>query len=344
MLQLKNHSPFKALIAVFPDENGIDTLYTTIKATFKISGKIDLAEEQLPVVMADDYWGEPGKSSLKYGSEMHLTKPNTDIVMIGEACAPDKRPVTQVDVTLSVAGVRKSVRVFGDRIWNSGFLGLKMTTPLPFKSMPLVYERAFGGFHEIDHEKNKTLYEARNPIGTGFKGKRDNKEFKDSKLPNLEDPDHLIKKPEDKPAPACFGYVSSSWMPRVSYAGTYDESWMKKRAPYLPDDFDPRFFNAASPGLIYNGYIRGGEPVTIKGMSPDGDIKFHLPVCELESSVRIAGKLNNPPANIETVLFEPNQSRFYIIWRSAIRCDKSALKVEQIDINLKNLKLSEGAA
>lgn len=344
MLQLKNNSPFEAEIALFPDEDGIDTLYTAIKATFTIANKIEISEEQQPVVMADEYWGEPLETSLKYASEVHLTKPSTDIVMIGEACAQDKRPVTQLDVALAIAGVRKTVRIFGNRHWDSGFLGLNMTPPDPFDSMPIVYEKAFGGFHEVDKESQKKLYEARNPIGIGFKGKKTKKELNGARLPNLENPAQLIKKPGDQPMPACFSYVSSSWMPRASYAGTYDEKWMKKRAPYLAKDFDSRFFNAASPDLVYKGYLKGGEPVTITNMSLNGNIKFTLPVCELETSVRIAGSIENPPVNLETVLLEPNESRFSMLWRSAVKCDKKTLKVEQIDINLKNLRINGGSA
>ena len=111
MLQLKNNTPFEAAIAVFPDENAIDALYTTVKATFSLGNKLEIAEKQLPVVMADEYRGDPGQSSLKYASELHLTKPSTDIVMIGEACASDKRPVVQLDVMLVVAHHRKVLSV-----------------------------------------------------------------------------------------------------------------------------------------------------------------------------------------------------------------------------------------
>ena len=155
MLQLKNSTPFEATISLFPNEKGIDTLYVVVKATFSINPKSEIAEEQKPIVMADEYWGEPGESSLKYASELHLTKPSTDIVMIGEACARDKRSVTQLDVSLAVANRRKTIRVFGDRRWGAGLLGLSMTPPIPFESMPLIYERAFGGFHEVSPEKHK---------------------------------------------------------------------------------------------------------------------------------------------------------------------------------------------
>ena len=340
MLQLKNESPFEAAITVFPNENAIDTLYVVVKSTFLLGNKIEVAEEQLPIVMADEYWGEPGQSSLKYGSELHLLKPSTDIVMIGEACAPEKRPVTGLDVLLAIADRKKTVRVFGDRQWASGIIGLKITPPKPFDSMPLVYERAFGGIHELDSDKQKVLFEARNPVGKGFKGKRKTRELKGTMLPNLEDPAHLISSPGDRPAPACFGYVAPSWEPRKSFAGTYDEAWQQKRVPYLPEDFDNRFFTAAHPDLISSNYLKGGEPVAITNMSPNGPLKFKLPVCDIKAAVRIAGKTENPHLNLETVLIEPNKTRLSMLWRTGVQCDKKTLKVEQVDISLKSLQIN----
>ncbi len=160
-------------------------------------------------------------------------------------------------------------------------------------------------------------------------------------LPNLEDPAQLIKKINDLPTPACFGYVESSWEPRKSFAGTYDDAWQQKRAPYLPEDFDPHFFNSAHPDLICSGYLKGGEPVMITGMSHNCPLKFKLPVCELEAAVRIAGKTEYPALNLETILIEPNESHFSMLWRAAVECDKKILKVEQIDINTKNLQIDE---
>jgi hypothetical protein len=344
MLQLKNTTSFEAGIAVFPDENGVDALYVTVKATFKLGKTLEVAAEQVPLVYADEYWGEPGQSSLKYASELHLTKPSTDIVMTGEACAPDKRPVSYLDVMLAVGDRKKVVRVFGDRRWINGILGLRISPPIPFESMPLVYERAFGGVHEIDPDKQKILFEAHNPVGKGFKGRRSKKELKGSWLPNLEDPERLITKPSDQPAPACFGYVAPSWEPRKSFAGTYDEVWQQKRAPYLPEDFDNRFFNSAHPDLIFNDYLTGGEPVSITNMSPNGPLKFELPVCDIEAAVRIAGRTENPPLNLETVLIEPNESLLSMLWRAALQCNKKTLKVEHVDINLKNLQINGRSA
>lgn len=341
MLQLKNTTPFEATISAFPNEKGIETLYVIVKATFSINGGLRVADDQAPIIMEDEYWGEPGQSSLKYASELHLSKPSTDVIMIGEANAPDRRPVTHLDVKLVVADRKKVIRVFGDRKWDDGILGLRMTEPTPFEIMPLVYERAFGGVHE-DQEKQQVLFESHNPIGTGFRGKRSNSEMKGMKLPNLENPEKLISKPNDCPSPACFGYIAPTWQPRKSFVGTYDEAWQQKRSPYLPDDFDLHFFNASHPDLVCANYLKGGEPVSVINMSPDGPLKFNLPMCEFDVAVKIAGQLEKPPLNLETVLLEPNDSRMSLLWRGSIECDKKTLKVEEVEINLQKLHVNGG--
>jgi hypothetical protein len=344
LLQQVNNTPFQAGIALIPNEQGIDTLYISLKATFQIGRELSVAAEQRPLVEADEYWGEPGQSSLKYASEMHLLKPSTDVVMVGEAWAPNQRPASQVDVTLAVGGVKKSVRVFGDRIWSNGLAGLTMTSPVPFEKMPLIYERAFGGIHEADQEKAETLYESRNPSGCGFVGKRQRNEIDGMKLPNLEDPAHLIAKPGDQPPPAGFGCISPAWDPRKSYVGTYDEAWQKKRAPYLPEDFDSRFFNTAHPDLICKGYLKGGERVEVINASPERILKFKLPVCLVEAAVHSMGTIEKPPFHLETVLIEPGLPTLCMTYRASHVCGKKALRIDQVELALQRLDLKGEAA
>lgn len=339
MLQLKNQTPFKANIAVFPNEQGIDTLYVVVKATFALKSKPAVAEEQQLVVLVDEYWGEPGKSSLKYPSEAHLAKPSTDILFVGEACAPDQRPVKQLDVTVAVGDRRKAIRVYGDRHWEKGWIGIGMSAPAPFQRMPMQYERAFGGMHQVNPKQNGTLFEPRNPVGQGFIGKRSKKEANGTLLPNLEDPGQLIKRPTDCPRPAGVGAVSPSWEPRKSFAGTYDAAWRKSRAPYLPDDFNSRFFNMAHADLICSSYLTGGEPIELVNVSAIGPIRCAVPTCRIDAAVRIAGRIEKPTLNLETLLLEPPQERLCLTWRASVPCDKKALKVEQVDILLHRLDL-----
>ncbi len=332
MLQLKNQTQFQCSLGVFPNPDGVECAYGVVKATFTWGPKgVTLAEEQTAVVMVDEYWGEPGLSSLKYPSEMTLTKPGTDVLLLGQAYAPGGKGNT-VDVILKAADVEKTVRVFGKRMWKSGLLGVKMSEPEPFDKVPLTYELAFGGTDPKPHDAKAVDYEPRNPVGTGLVPKNSELRADGISLPNLEDPRHLINSPKDRPPPACFGPVCGHWEPRKSYAGTYDQPWMKKRAPYLPADFNPRFLQCAHPDLISKKYFKGGEPVEIVGARPQGPLKFSLPLCALEMVFHLDGKEQRHVPNLDMLVFEPDAGRFWMVWRACQVVDKKLLRLRELEV------------
>ena len=207
MLQLQNNTPFSADFSLFPNENGIDSLYVNVRATFKIGQQWSLADQQLSPVQVDEYWGEPDSSSIKYPSDIHLGKTSTDIIMVGSAFAPNGKNVQQLDVSLTAGKVAKTVRVFGDRQWQDGYI----SQPVPFQMMPMVYERAYGGQYTLDDE---ICAQESNPVGLGFVGKRNKAEVDGLPLPNLESLDELITTIKDQPQPACFAAIAPYWLPR----------------------------------------------------------------------------------------------------------------------------------
>ncbi|MDH5354101.1 MAG: DUF2169 domain-containing protein [Gammaproteobacteria bacterium] len=330
MLQLNNKTPFAASIALFPNQQGVDTLYVMVRSSFNIGPQWTLLDEQMPPVEADVYWDEPKNSSLKLASDYHIGKPSTDVVMTGLACAPGREIVKQLDVSLAVGRVSKMVRVYGDRQWVDG----RVNDPVPFETMPLVYERAFGGQY-INKGRVESV-EERNPVGCGYAGGRSVKEMNGVPLPNLEDPAQLIGDPANEPPPACFGYCSPAWQPRADYVGTYDQMWQTQRAPYLPDDFDSRFFNMAHPDLIYPEYMQGGESVYISGMHPNGELRFDLPRLQLSSGFKVGNRVDSESFKLETLHIEPNLLQLSMGWRAAYPCDKKALRIEEITVSLKH--------
>jgi len=333
MLQLANETPFISTLNLLADVEGIDTLYVVVKATFVLGYELALAEEQTPIHMADEYFGDPGESSLKYASDLHLTKPSTDVALVGSAHGPRGKPIDELMTKLSVGELKKQIKVVGDHQWTGRAVGPSKTAPGPFLSMPLTYERAFGGVHVRDAEKGKVEFEAANPVGQGFHARKRRKEIKGLPAPNLLDPD-------DSERPACYGFVAPNWTPRADHAGTYDEAWERNRSPFLPTDFDSRFFNAAHPDLISDRYLRGGESVELQNLSRFGTLRFPLPRCSFDVTVRVDGQEENPLINLETVLFEPDDDRLTMLWRAAMPCDKRALKVEKVRVGLEELVLN----
>jgi hypothetical protein len=323
VLQLDNQTPFKATIALLPDRFGIDTLYVIVKATVTLRPALSLAEVQVPPTMADEYYGDPAETSLRAVSDMHIGKSGTDVLLVGSAWAPDKRPLTRMQVGLSVGDRQKRLLVTGDRVWRDG----RPSDPQPFEAMPLVWERAFGGVHRTG---DQVQAEERNPVGCGFAGGRSASDMQGLAVPNLEDPTAPLQQIGQASQPACLAPIAPAWLPRRAFAGTYDARWQRTRAPYLPDDFDPRFFQCAAPELAFDRYLQAGEHVQIVGVLPDGPIAFTVPESHLSVEVTIEGSPHRPPANLETLSIEPDENRACFTWRAAVPCDRRALKVQTI--------------
>jgi hypothetical protein len=326
MLQLDNQTPFYPAMSVLPDREGVDTLYVVVKATLLLRPRLSLAPAQIPVSLADEYHADPLDSSLKQVSELHIGKPGTEVLLLGRAWGPEGRAVAETSVRVVVAERHKTVRVLGDRNWTQD--GVPSAAE-PFEAMPLVWERAFGGVHTLP---DGVLAEERNPIGVGFAGRRGAAELVGQPVPNLEDPATPLRQVGELCTPACFAPSAPQWLPRRAFAGTYDERWQRTRAPYLPTDFDPRYLSCAAAELVFDRYLQGGEPVEVRGATPDGPIAFTVPVSNLDVTVRIAGDLQRPPAKLETILLEPDENRLCLTWRAALSCDRSMLKIEQVTV------------
>jgi hypothetical protein len=202
--------------------------------------------------------------------------------------------------------------------------------------VPLTYERAYGGQHRLAN--GKLLNDPRNPVGSGFRGARSAGEMTKRPYPNLFDPQQASDQPSDRMTPAGVGYVAPGWQPRISLAGTYGPAWLKNRAPFLPEDFDPRFLHAASEGLIAEGRLRGGEPVEIVNGAPPphGVQRFVLPRCGLEAVVHIGLKTATAPLFLDTLLLEPEATRFSMIWIGAVPCHNHATRIEQVKLTLES--------
>ena len=332
MLQLINQSVFAPALTVLPDRDGVDTLFVVVRGSFALAAPSAPAPAQPPPVAADVYWGTPGASSLKYASDLHIGKRGTDVALVGHAHAPRDRAVPEMLTALTVARRRKVIRVVGDRVWRGG--GATFTAPRPFTSMPLVYERAFGGRDPRVQADGAgaELAEERNPVGKGFRGGRSSRDATGEALPNLEDPLRPLKTFGDRPVPVAFGFVAPAWQPRRAWAGRYDQAWKRDRAPFLPADFDLRFDNAASADLVFDDFLRGGEPLLLEGVSRSGPLLLSVPEARPRVEVRIAGSTERPLPQLETVLIEPDEERLSLTWRAALRCDKRALKLQSVRI------------
>jgi hypothetical protein len=253
------------------------------------------------------------------------------VVLNGHACAP-RAGTTEMSVGLKVGPLRKEALVFGDRGWFKSLGQVSASKPRPFEKIPLRWERAFGGWDRSHADPDRHACEARNPVGRGM---RPSKNFEEGlRLPNLEDPQQPLRKFGEVSPPAGFGFVSPHWQPRAGLAGTYDERWQKERAPLLPKDFDRRHLNAAAPGLVAPGYLRGDEAVVAAGVSAQGAWRFQLPAVP-PPVVRLVlrdGTELDLETNLDTVIIESDERRVLLLWRGCLPLVRGPLDVSDIEV------------
>jgi len=315
--EVDNRTPFEFASVFVADEEGRPIVATIVKATLAIGprGESRVAAKQEAVDFAGKYHGEPGQSSVRREPEVAFTKPGTDCVLQGHAIAP--RPATQVDVGFRVGDLTKVARVTGDRRWEPGLLGSKISAPAPFEKLPLVWERAFGGWDRTPEKEEHHQFEPHNPVGTGFVGKK-GRPIPGAALPNIEDPRDVQTAPGHRVQPVGFGFTGHHWQPRAKFAGTYDEAWEKDRAPRLPKDFDRRFFLAAAPGLSSATHLRGDETIVVIGATKEGRWEFSLPAIRPpRCNVALRhGAGQDLTTALDTVIVDADTKHVVLLWRA----------------------------
>src|SRR5262245_13625268 len=151
MWHVANQTPYKADGSWGRDKDGVHEWIVAVTGTFDIrpDGTVTLADEQRPPLVAPEYQGEDGQSSLRYEADLIALKPTTDVLINGTAYAPKGQPSTDFLASLKVGSIDKTLRVRGHRQWE-GPSGASPSRPEPVADVPVVYERAFGGYDHSD--------------------------------------------------------------------------------------------------------------------------------------------------------------------------------------------------
>ncbi len=336
MWAIVNKTPFQAERGWVRDKDGAEVWLVAVKGTFLIEadGTLRLAEEQEEVRLAQVFRGDPAETSLLYDSDLVHKKSATDVLVHGHAYAPRGRPATQVDVTLKLGPIHKTLRVIGDRYWRNSALGLRMTPPEPFLKIPLTYERAYGGTDQISENPKHHDWERLNPVGRGFATRTEH--LIDTPMANVEAPKRPIRSSMSRPPPAGFGPIAGHWSPRVELAGTYDEKWERERQPLLAVDFDERFHQSAPADQQVPGFLRGGEEVVVRNLTPSGILKFLLPRVTLGFVTHFDRQDNQRHRGcLHTVILEPDVPRVLMVWHTNLPCHNKGLKLLSTTVRLK---------
>ena len=333
-MELLNATKMQAGYTMGMAPDGRESLVVVVKGTFRFPDKPDqepaLAEEQVPLVMADTFEGEPGFSTPVYESEFPPRKPKCDVLLHGSAYAPGGRPAKRVMVKLQVGSWSKSFNVVGNRTWKKGLFGVSETGPEPFTVMPISYGRAFGGTDTTHENPAKHKFVLANPAGCGFHHEMSAKFIDGKPLPNTEEDGHLIKKPNGEYRPMAFGPVGRNWDPRYKFAGTYDQNWIDNVFPFLPADFQDAYYQSA-PVDQQISYLRGGELVALTNLTAEGTTRFAIPKIDMPVVFfPKKGEKQETQGVIDTLIIEPDKQRFMLTWRQSYPLKRNMFDVVQV--------------
>lgn len=321
------------------EPSGRELLVVVIKGTFVLprqGEQVRLHEKQVPLVMADTFTGEPGLSAPHYEVDFAARKPFCDVLLLGCAHAPGGRPATQTEVTLSVGPVRKSIQVVGPRVWQAGVTGIRASDAQPFTSQPISYDVAYGGVDQASEDPAEHDAYMLNPVGKGFHKALKNAWVDGRPLPFTQEPGRPVTWPADDYQPMAYGPIGRHWRQRACHAGTYDQQWLDNEFPFLPKDFDERYYQAAPLDQQMPVPTQPLE-VALVNLTPDGLRRFTLP--SFEAPVYIFPK-NGPhedhAARLDTILFEPELERFTLTWRVTRPLRKNMHEIGQVLVGKKS--------
>ncbi|MBC7604112.1 MAG: DUF2169 domain-containing protein [Ramlibacter sp.] len=315
-----NFSPFAVSVHLRADAQARQSFVVVLGASFEAlpAHALRVATVQAALQDVDVHYGAPDASSVRYDADMADYKSAVDFVVNGHAHAPEGAMAGRVAVGIDVDGLlRKLLSISGDRFWRGGSLGRTASAPKAFRTMPLVYERAFGGSSAAGHDPA-------NPVGLGLAGVASADPQVQSEVPNVE---HI--EGGKGSTPAGFGFISRAWAPRLAHAGSYDEEWLAKQFPLIPHDFDLRF-NQAAPLDQQLASIGGGEMVRVLNMTPEGQWIFRLPRLDVPMRLRYGDGVIDSPMRIDTVLLEPDLHRIVLRARARVAVRRLAAPLEEV--------------
>lgn len=323
------------------EPSGRELLVVVIKGTFvlpKPGEPVRLHEEQLPLIMADTFTGAPGFSAPVHEIDFAPRKPACDVLLVGHARAPAGTQVTRLRAGIRVGPMEKVFDVVGDRVWQAGLTGITASAPQHFTEMPVSYDRAFGGADQNSEDESEHDAYLPNPVGRGWHKHLKNAWVDGTPLPNTEEIGKPVGFPGDKCKPMALGPLGRGWPQRARFAGTYDQKWLDDVFPFLPADFDERYYQAA-PEEQHVPLPKGPMDVVLSGFTADGICQFTLP--HFEAPVHVfprRGDRENYLAILDTIVLEPDRDRFTLTWRVARPLRKNLHEIAQTVVGANGLE------
>jgi hypothetical protein len=277
------------------------------KATFELRPDLSpFAHTQEPVTEADE-WTDTG--SLGRSTDLLPFKKRPEVLVVGDAFAPEGRPVNSLVTRLVVGEINKSIVVVGDRYASAdGRVG----ESAPFARMPLVWERAAGG-QNTD-----------NPVGRPFGLAARNVSPEWTLAPNLYPPGFEVPRPGISVAPVAYAPISPLWPSRLGCLNQHAVGWdpLRWHERPLPNDIDFAYMNAApvdqqrtAPFADEVLYLENLHPVFAR-------LSTRLPVVTPLAMVDQGTGPEPLKLRCDTLVIDTNRGLAMLVWRGHVVMDR----------------------
>jgi hypothetical protein len=327
---LTNRTPFAAKILPTSNEKGEAQRVVVVKGTFDFDGTVLPTERQIPVFAIDQRFAGVG-SAIRFESDDAPRKTFLDVIANAVAYSPGGKAVEAFDAGLKIGSVVRSIRIFGPRSWRrrAGVL-INIEAHGSVTRVPVSYELAFGG----RDPKNVDSFFRSNPIGLGF---GESPPSAGLTLPQIENPETLIRAISDRPEVAGFGAIEKWWQPRISLYGQNppEQTNVAGLPQAMPPDFDARAWNAASASLQFPAsHLDACREIGMVNLTAHGDTSFEIPPVQVIINIHRGGEIVQQTPRFDTVILEPEFNHFVLIWRLAVPVSPHLPPIEGVMVSI----------
>jgi uncharacterized protein YjbI with pentapeptide repeats len=273
----------------------------------------------VPAVDAQQWLAERfAKKAMDHG----LKKSRGSFAIHGSAYALSATQQQGMAVRANFGAATKTLHVFPPRQWRKGLTGWNIEQKGTLSELPLDWQHAYGA---KDYPCN--------PEGIGYI--TDLAKAEGVPLPQIEDTRTPLRAPGETITPASLLPLTPQSVERMAFMGTCDEQWSKQRAPFLPLDTDPRWFDEVAQDQCIDGYWVGNEAWSVAGMHPQKlEVSGRLPGFRPRLFVQrrvLAGApalLKDQPViepieetrlELDTVWLFPDAERVLLLYRTQLR-------------------------
>ena len=336
-MRLENATPFETELTAAFERTGHESVIVVAKATFVLPDRPGaaclMAPKQEALFLSDVFGADPAGDAPLYENDFAPFKPACDVLVSSQAVAPESRPVTELPVGVRLGDWSKHFLALGSRIWLKGALGFQVSERRPFLRQAIGYDQAYGGTVPIPETPGHARTYETNPAGVGYYPLREN--IAGLALPQTAEPGTDPVGRDGGYTPMAFGPLGRNWLPRRQWAGTYDNAWLETQMPFLPEDFDYRYFQAAPPDQ-WISYPKGGEALEVVHLSSTPRIRTRIPaVAVIVTFAWKSGRITQKIANLDTVLIIAESMRLCLTWRTRLVVERDIFEVSSIDVTLR---------